>query len=239
VPGKPATPQATLTQPTCSVATGTITVTAPTGTGMTYSIDGSSYTNNSGIFNKVAFGTYRVTARNADGCTSSEISVTVNVQPEIPATPIILLNDNILHSNAVNGNQWYDQNWIIIGSINQDFTVTASGNYYVIVSNGICSSSPSNTINVLIDGVEQSGFDKRIKLYPNPTEGKVTLYISGEYSQDIVIDILNIQGQLIKTEIMGINENQINISLEGLPKGIFFIRTTISGNSIIRKIILN
>ena len=39
----PAAPTVTLTQPTCILATGTITVTAPTGAGMTYSIDGLTY----------------------------------------------------------------------------------------------------------------------------------------------------------------------------------------------------
>jgi hypothetical protein len=37
-----------------AVATGTITVTAPTGTGITYSIDGATYTNTTGIFTNVA-----------------------------------------------------------------------------------------------------------------------------------------------------------------------------------------
>jgi hypothetical protein len=45
-------------QPTCAVATGTITVTALTGTGITYSIDGATYTNTTGIFTNVAAATF-------------------------------------------------------------------------------------------------------------------------------------------------------------------------------------
>jgi hypothetical protein len=62
-------PSATL-QPTCAVATGTITVTARIRTGITYGIDGSTYTNTTGIFTNVAAATYSVTARNAAGCIS-------------------------------------------------------------------------------------------------------------------------------------------------------------------------
>ena len=51
---KPGTPTVSLTQPECGSTTGTITITAPTGTGMTYSINGSTYTNTSGIFPVVA-----------------------------------------------------------------------------------------------------------------------------------------------------------------------------------------
>ena len=50
-PGAPAAPTASVTvQPTCAVPTGTIVVTAPTGAGLTYSIDGTTYTNTTGTF---------------------------------------------------------------------------------------------------------------------------------------------------------------------------------------------
>ena len=75
-------PTASVTaQPTCTTATGTITVTAPTGTGLTYSIDGTTYTNTTGLFSAVAAGTYSVTVRNSAGCTSTATSVTVNTPP--------------------------------------------------------------------------------------------------------------------------------------------------------------
>ena len=43
-PAAPAAPTASVTvQPTCAIPTGTIVVTAPTGAGLTYSIDGITY----------------------------------------------------------------------------------------------------------------------------------------------------------------------------------------------------
>ena len=52
-PGAPAAPTASATlQPTCAVPTGTITVTAPTGAGLTYSIDGTTYTNTTIIYSR-------------------------------------------------------------------------------------------------------------------------------------------------------------------------------------------
>ena len=87
-PATPSVPTASVTaQPTCAIATGTITVTAPTGTGMTYSIDGTTYTNTTGVFTGVAAGTYSVTAKNSSGCTSASTSVTVNAQPATPSVP--------------------------------------------------------------------------------------------------------------------------------------------------------
>ena len=82
---QPPTPDAPtlgiITQPLCTGSTGTINVTAPTGIGMTYSLDGSDYTNTSGVFALLNPGTYTVTAKSADGCFSPGTSVTINPQP--------------------------------------------------------------------------------------------------------------------------------------------------------------
>ncbi len=80
----PAQPTLTVSQPTCSSATGTINISAPVGTGMTYSIDGTSYTNTNGIFTGVVPGSYNVTARSSAGCTSPIRIATVNDQPPTP-----------------------------------------------------------------------------------------------------------------------------------------------------------
>ena len=68
-PAAPAAPTASVTvQPTCAVPTGTIVITAPTGAGLTYSIDGTNlYQTTTGTFTGVAPGTYNVTVQDAAG----------------------------------------------------------------------------------------------------------------------------------------------------------------------------
>ncbi|MFY7885622.1 MAG: PKD domain-containing protein, partial [Dolichospermum sp.] len=87
-PVNPAAPSVTVTQPTCSVSTGTITVTAPTGVGMTYSIDGINY-QSSTTFSGVAPGSYSVRAKSSGGCVSTATSATVNAQPSTPSAPTL------------------------------------------------------------------------------------------------------------------------------------------------------
>jgi hypothetical protein len=77
-PVPPKAPAITLIQPTCIEATGTITVVSPTETGMTYSINGSTYTNTTGIFTLVPVGTYTITSKNSNGCISAGTIVTIN-----------------------------------------------------------------------------------------------------------------------------------------------------------------
>src|SRR5207247_2282626 len=85
VPGTPPTPTASVVDPTCTVATGTITVTAPLGAQYTYSIDGINF-QASTVFNNVAPNTYTLTVQNAGG-NSSAATVTVNNAPGTPPTP--------------------------------------------------------------------------------------------------------------------------------------------------------
>ena len=88
-----------LTQPTCAVATGTITLSAPTGTGFTYSINGSTYTNTTGVFTGVAVGTYSVTAKNAAGCISNATPVVLNA-----ATNCVTTASGIYHTTVACSN---------------------------------------------------------------------------------------------------------------------------------------
>jgi uncharacterized repeat protein (TIGR01451 family) len=85
---QPDAPVADVIQPTCAVATGTITVTSPTGAGMTYSIDGSTYSNTDGVFTLLPPGDYTVTAKDADGYISTGTDVTINDQPVTPDVPL-------------------------------------------------------------------------------------------------------------------------------------------------------
>jgi hypothetical protein len=88
-PGAPAAPVASITQqPSCTVATGTITVTSPApAAGITFSIDGVDYTNTNGIFTGLSAGLYSVTVRNAEGCVSSATQLTINQAEGTPDQP--------------------------------------------------------------------------------------------------------------------------------------------------------
>ena len=91
VPAPPTTPTASVTvQPTCTVPTGTIVVTNPTGATLEYSINGTTYQSGT-TFSSLAPGNYTVTVRNtSNGCVSNGLNLTVNTVPAPPTTPTAL-----------------------------------------------------------------------------------------------------------------------------------------------------
>jgi len=95
----PATPTApivgTITQPTCTVSTGSVDFSGLPSSGtwtLTASPGGTTATGTgtTGTFSGLATGNYTFTVTNSDGCISSaSASATINTQPSTPTTPII------------------------------------------------------------------------------------------------------------------------------------------------------
>ncbi|MFW0718229.1 beta strand repeat-containing protein [Pedobacter sp. N23S346] len=154
-PATPAAPTVTTVQPTCTTATGSITVTAPTGSSLTYSIDGTNY-QASASFTNVASGTYSVTVRNSDGCTSAATSVTINPQPATPATPTL--------GTVVQPTSCTPRGSFVITNYNAAYTYTVSpfagvtitgnqvtapvGTYTVSATLGSCTSGASASVTL-------------------------------------------------------------------------------------------
>jgi hypothetical protein len=147
-PTTPSAPSVTITQPTCSLATGAITVSAPEGEGYSYSINGSTYQPGN-IFSEVASGSYNVTAQNTEGCASSESVVVINPQPTTPSSPSVTITQPTcsLATGAimVSAPEGEGYSYSINGSIYQPgniFSEVVAGSYNVTIQNAEgCSSS--------------------------------------------------------------------------------------------------
>ena len=156
-PTTPLAPTVTITQPTCSVATGAITVTAPTGAGITYSIDGSTYTNTTGIFSAVLPGNYDVTAKNLAGCLSPITKVTINVQPVTPPAPTAtatlqptcsVATGTITVTAPTAVGMTYSIDGVTYTNTTGIFTIVSAGVYNVTAKNLVGCISPITSVTI-------------------------------------------------------------------------------------------
>ncbi len=94
VTAAPAPPAATVTeQPGCSSPLGTILITAPTETGLEYSINGTIWQTGT-VFNGLVAGTYAVRVRNVQtGCLSAATTLVVTAAPIVPALPVATVTE--------------------------------------------------------------------------------------------------------------------------------------------------
>lgn len=189
-------------------------------------------------------GTVQLTGRNnapSSYCGYTPYSAPLNITLNpIPSIPIITQNANILHSSSLLGNQWYNQNGIINGAINQDYTPTISGNYYVTNTASGCSST-SAVFNYTFLATDEFILNNDLKIYPNPTNSKINIDFGNEFkfigSQ---VKLSNVLGQDIFDS--KINQQIIVIPLSSIAtRGLYFVSIVNSENKVIatKKIILN
>jgi gliding motility-associated-like protein len=148
---RPVKPAVNVTQPDCTTATGTITI-SPSALPSNFSINHIDYSNTTGMFSGLAAGTYQVTARYNNGCTSQANVVTINSQPTtLPALTIqptqpscdnpsgtITINSpsGVGVSYSIDGLNYSNSSGIFSGLSPATYTVTAKGN-------GGCLSPPA------------------------------------------------------------------------------------------------
>jgi parallel beta-helix repeat protein len=182
---------------------------------------GTSITNSINAMADEAGGNITVTANNRCGSsTAKTLSVTVN---PIPATPVITMNNGILHSNATNGNQWYFKNQIIPNATNASYVPLLKSFYYVVITLNGCSSESSNIIWVNPTGIDETVDNKEIKVYPNPTTGMVRIILNNHFSSDYSVDIYDNVGGLLQTLMKDRSVVNFDLDLSGYSTGVYLI----------------
>jgi hypothetical protein len=177
------------------------------------------YSVNATSGNIVAFGTNDC----GDGVVSWLFPVTIH---EIPSTPNISLNENILISTATEGNQWFFEGTIIPGATRQDYEVTQSGRYWSVVSLGGCSSAPSNKmdVNMVQTGINNKN-ESSVQIYPVPNNGQFTIKCDGINQGASKILVYNNLGMTVfeKTDIPWDINGTYSIDLHAVPMGTYAV----------------
>jgi len=178
-------PTATVTQPKCSVPTGTITVTSPTpASGTFFTVTGTNpvvapVTNATGIFEGLTIGDYSVTYQMGTNPISKPLSVTI-LAPVIPTTTWI-------------GTSWDN------GDPNKDMNVVFASNYSGPITSEFeaCSCQINSGVDIKV-GVDGSPNDNAILIIVNKldVQGTGTLTFENNASLVQVNDVVN-KGNII------------------------------------------
>ena len=181
-------------------------------------------------------GSYFATVSNTDGCTVNSDTVIVTVFPT-PLTPSIsyAANDTVMVSSIADGNQWYFNGNMITGETGTTLRPVNLGNYSVriIDSNG-CEGDMSamqfyNSIGIVDNLASQ------VNLYPNPSNGLVTLELGA-------IDVLSIKIYDAKGRLL----NELNscpgncrIDLGAFEDGMYqLVLMTTQGQTVTKAVVL-
>jgi len=118
-----------------------------------------------------------------------------------------------------------------------EFTYDASGNRtkreFIQLKSGSIPSDEGLSQEQKIHEDILNGYG--IKIYPNPTKGRVTVHIAGIGDNKAGIYLYNPQGRLIKSSVFTGPENMVDLS--GQPPGLYILRIIVESKNSEWKII--
>ncbi len=175
-------------------------------------------------FTPVATDTYTVTGTDANGCTNTdEITITVNPIPVVTlslSASTICLDDADL---ALTGGSPAGGTWNGTGVTGSSFDPTVAGagtttiTYLFTDANG-CDASATDNISVdACVGITEQGI-KVFSMYPNPA----TTVFSFVTEEKGLLVIMNVNGQVVKTE--NITSNKQDIDVNEFANGTYLVR---------------
>jgi PKD repeat protein len=174
-------------------------------------------------------------SQSLNGCESERANLVVTVNSIDKSTS---LNNTTLSSNQLGATyQWINcknDNSIIVGETNKDFTPTENGNYAVNISlNGCTATSNCTSIETLT--LETIISSKGVNIYPIPTKGIINVELTD--LKETELSIYNVTGQIILTK--KINEKETKLDLSTFDNGVYFLNFKNNDSVSSKKIILD
>ena len=161
------------------------------------------------------------------------LQIELDVYPK-PSDPVLNLVGNVLYSNATSGNQWYNQNGIIVGATGTSYTLPSSGLYGCQVTSIYGCTSNIVTSNFTLGA--ESFIESNFSLYPNPTSDYITILIPSRLLNDTInYTISDIAGKIILEGNLKSENTSINTS--PFENGVYFILFKNNENQLIKKFI--
>jgi hypothetical protein len=225
------------------------TITANGGTicnGQSFTIQANgafTYTYSGGqTVNPNTTSTYTVSGNSQEGCAGNDVVVTVSVNP-LPNVSIsssldtVCINQSTIALNGLPFNGVYSGNNVS----DSTFTPSNSGVYYptYTYTDVVTGCSNSDSTMIFVDNCTKlnSMITKQnaIKLYPNPTIGKLTIEFDNTLQKSI--SLIDITGRVILNETTNISK--FNYNLSDMAKGVYFVSIKMNNEIQTFKVIKN
>lgn len=156
----------------------------------------------------------------------------------LPQKPVLTLfgNDTLIYSTN-DELQWYYNINPLVGETDTFLIVQNNGDYFLTVTDSFSCVNYSDTITILTIGNQLIEDGVEVKIFPNPTNNK--LLVKTTLQQPIFgLNLLDVTGKIVDA-ITPISNTQIEVNLEHLPKGIYYLQLHFKEYSITRKVILS
>ena len=183
-----------------------------------------------------ASGTYKVVVNNSL-CSDTSVSIVVTVH-QLPPTPVIsMLPADTLVATSAAYYQWLDHTLNAIpGATQQHFVPSASGTYYVRITDSNGCSATSDYFQIVLTNIEDQDWAPLPKIYPNPARKVFTIDLPFAGLADITIS--DIAGKTMQAITQRQKKCEYSLSALGLQPGIYFIKINSRNNIAAYKLVI-
>ncbi|OFX28657.1 MAG: hypothetical protein A2033_06290 [Bacteroidetes bacterium GWA2_31_9] len=191
-------------------------------------------------------GIYQINNISSNNCIGVNIAGSTLISESYYANPSFIYNTNGLEitfsNNSQNANTylWNFGDGQSSADVNPIHLYQSPDIYTVMItaSNGICADSTiSQIINLLGVNINSKNSETSISVFPNPSNGDVTIAIIGNNQKNWTIEVTNSLGQIIQSG--NYNRSIENIDLTNLSSGIYTIKIVADGISKTEKLVIN
>jgi hypothetical protein len=161
----------------------------------------------------------------------------ITMKVRTPPKPVVTLaQPNTLSSTSATSYQWYRDGTAINNATGQLYVMTESGIYKVkTTDNGGCEIFSDDVKNAFT-GLEDETPGGQINMYPNPVAGEMVLEIEDDLvTNGVNYSVLNDLGQEVIAPQKASKSNKI--SFAGKVSGMYLLRLSINGTTLIRRIV--
>jgi PKD repeat protein len=178
-------------------------------------------------------------------CESPLSSVTVNVVPGPTAAFAVSGTEptyNFTDQSTGNPTSWawnFGDGNSATGQ-NPTHTYSQAGTYTVTLTvtdaNG-CTNTTTQQVSILL-GLEVPSAAFSAELFPNPTNGNTGLFLRGELRGSLIVDLLAVDGRLVRQTIVepAGDAQEIRLQTEGLPSGTYLVRVQNAGGTLVKRL---
>ncbi len=181
-------------------------------------------------------GAYSVFA-SLNHCITDTVSIIVDVK-ELPDVQIIEFEDSLIaDGNDLVSFQWFLNDQIIVGAIDQYFLASESGYYQVEVENEEMCSAISDSVFVNVVGLSLNDISSFL-VFPNPVKRNTAITIKSPeaLSYPIVVDVNDHSGRLVEQYTLNNSEGELKTTAWSC--GLYFVTIRTKLHSVSQKILI-
>ncbi|MEZ4954942.1 MAG: M12 family metallo-peptidase [Saprospiraceae bacterium] len=207
---------------------GTLSVTLVTGgqAPYTYSLDGVNF-QDSNEFTGLSGGNYTVYVMDASGNIFEMSGFSVSSPPALVVTGTVDMNNLTANGSGGTGDLMYSINGTDFQSA-PAFTDLPNGTYTITVMDENGCLATSGDVVIDFTNLRELGFDISFDLFPNPTNGQMTLILDQATEQHLSLRIFDVTGRVVQEILLEKTATYLkqSIDVKALPAGSYEVLLT-------------